>query len=167
MVKKGAQVLGDFDEYDSGGVFKALLADLIEEDPGLSKRMPRILTDPKEFQEIYAEMVTRWVDGRNRRPVAETWTQFTQRVGRGVRQVMDACGAGARVAVFTSAGTLSAVMQKALGLSDAHAVGVSWAVFNSAVSVFRYNRRKCIGLSSFNSVAHLEACRDARLITYR
>jgi broad specificity phosphatase PhoE len=160
-------VVSDFDEYDSSGVFKALAADMIEEDPGLSHRLKRILSDPKDFQRIFEKMVNRWVAGRHRCPVAESWQAFTRRVRRGVADVMDACGAGKQIAVFTSAGALSAVMQMALGLSDERAVGVSWVVYNSAVSVFRYNRRKHLGLSTFNSIAHLESCRQDGLITYR
>ena len=80
---------------------------------------------------------------------------------------MGACGSGKQIAVFTSAGTLSAVMQKALDLSDERAVEVSWTVYNSSVSIFRYNVEKRVGLCCFNSVAHLEIRRDASLITYR
>ena len=161
------EVARDFDEYDSAGVFKAVAGDMIEEDPGLSDRLSRILTDHKEFQKIFEEMVNRWVAGRHRRPVAESWREFTRRVRRGLDGVMGVCGSGKQVAVFTSAGTLSAVMQKALDLSDERAVGVSWTVYNSSVSVFRYSADKRFGLCSFNSVAHLEIHRDAGLITYR
>jgi broad specificity phosphatase PhoE len=161
------EVLRHFDEYDSTGVFKALAADMVEETPGLSARLQGILKDPKEFQILFEEMVTRWVAGRHRRPVAESWQDFTQRVREGVAALMDACGAGKQVAVYSSAGTLSAVMQIALGLSDEQTVRVSWAVYNSAMSVFRYNRQKQLALSTFNSIAHLEACRRQGLITYR
>jgi broad specificity phosphatase PhoE len=148
-------------------VFKSLCADLIEEDPSLSQRLPQILTDHKAFQRIFEEMVGRWVAGRHRRPVSESWQVFTRRVCSGVERVMDTCGQGSQVAVFTSAGALSAVMQKALGLSDERAVEISWAVYNSSVSTFRYNRERRFSLVSFNSVAHLKICRDAELLTYR
>ena len=161
------EVVAEFDEYDSAGVFKTICPDLIEEDPGLADELARILTDPKDFQRIFEEMVHRWVAGRHSRPVGETWQAFTRRVRCGVGRVMDTCGQGQQVAVFSSAGALAAVMQKALGLSDGQTVEVSWAVYNSAVSVFRYNSRGRFSLSSFNSVAHLEIGRDAALLTYR
>ena len=161
------QLATDFDEYDSVEVFQSLCADLVEEDPSLSRRLPRILKDHKAFQRIFEEMVRRWVAGRHRRPVSESWQAFKRRVCGGVERVMDTCGQGSQVAVFTSAGALSAVMQKALGLSDERTVEVSWAVYNSAVSTFRYNRQRRFSLVSFNSVAHLKICRDAELLTYR
>jgi broad specificity phosphatase PhoE len=162
-----AEVAAEFDEYDSEGVFKAVCPDLVEEDPDLAADLARILKDPSDFQRLFEEIVGRWVAGRYTRPVSETWPAFTRRVRHGLNRVMDDCGQGRQIAVFSSAGALSAVMQKALGLSDEQTVAVSWAVYNSAVSVFRYDSRGRFGLSTFNSVAHLEVCRDAALLTYR
>ena len=55
----------------------------------------------------------------------------------------------------------------ALGLSDQRTVDVSWSVYNSSVTVFRFGGANRFSLSSFNSVAHLEICRDPDLLTYR
>ena len=161
------EVLAEFDEYDSTGLFMTVVEDMVEENPALSDDLPRILSDPKDFQRLFEEMVNRWVSGRHRRPMAETWEKFTRRVRSGVERVMETCGSGKRVAVFSSAGALSAVMQKALGLSDRQTVAVSWSVYNSSVSVFHYSAAKRFSLSSFNSVAHLEIRPVPGLLTYR
>jgi len=156
----------EFNEYDSAAVVKSQIPQMIHEDPSLSKMLSRIYTDPVAFQQVFERAVTRWISSRHDVSGTETWQAFTARVRQGVVGVMKTNGPKKRITVYTSGGAISAVMQMALGISDAKTIQLSWQIRNTSVSIFKYNREG-IGLSSFNSVAHLEFQNDAELLTYR
>jgi hypothetical protein len=61
---------------------------------------------------------------------------------------------------------LTALLQKALSLSDLEAIDLAWQVRNASVSTFKFSEDR-FTLASYNSVAHLELQRDPSLITYR
>lgn len=155
-----------FNEYDSAAVLKSQIPLMIIEDPSISKILPRIYSDRKAFQQIFERAVMRWIAGRHDVSGTETWRAFIERIREGVVQLMEENGRKKRVAVYTSGGGISVVMQMALGLSDEKTIQLSWQVRNTAVSIFKYNREG-IGLLSFNSVTHLEFHNDANLLTYR
>ena len=75
-------------------------------------------------------------------------------------------GARKQIAVFTSGGPISVVVQAALDLSDRKTLEVSWQLMNASVTRIKYNRRG-IMLAVFNDVTHLELESDERLLTYR
>jgi broad specificity phosphatase PhoE len=75
-------------------------------------------------------------------------------------------GAGKQIAIFTSGGPISVVVQAALDLTDPKALEVSWQLMNASVTRIKYNRRG-IMLAVFNDVTHLELTGDERLLTYR
>ena len=79
---------------------------------------------------------------------------------------MEENGPKKKIALFTSGGVVSAVMQMALGLSDEDTIRLSWQIRNTSVSILKYSDKR-LGLSSFNSVAHLEIRNEAELLTYR
>lgn len=81
-------------------------------------------------------------------------------------KMMTICDDDKRVAVFTSAGTLSVVMQMALELSDEQTMKLIWKILNTSVSVFEYDKNG-LSLLAFNSAAHLEIQNDPQLLTYR
>lgn len=160
------KVCAEFDEYDSSAIIQFQMAELIREDPSLSKAVERLYRDRKFFQEIFERAVLRWVYGGLEVPGLETWPSFTQRVRTGVTRVVEENGQKKTIAVFTSGGPIAAVMKLALDLSDEKTIQLSWQIQNTAVSVFKYNERQ-FSLSSFNSVAHLDLEKDGSLLTYR
>jgi broad specificity phosphatase PhoE len=160
------KVFAEFDEYDSSAIIQFQMAELIREDPSLSKAVERLYRDRKFFQEIFERAVLRWVYGGLEVPGLETWPSFTQRVRTGVARIVEENGQKKTIAVFTSGGPISAVMKLALDLSDEKTIQLSWQIQNTAVSAFKYNEKQ-FSLSSFNSVAHLELEKDESLLTYR
>jgi len=160
------KVFAEFDEYDSSAIIQFQMAELIQEDPSLSKAVERLYRDRRFFQEIFERAVLRWVYGGLEVPGLETWPSFTQRVRTGVTRIVEENGQKKTIAVFTSGGPISAVMKLALDLSDEKAIQLSWQIQNTAVSIFKYNEKQ-FSLSTFNSVAHLEFEKDRSLLTYR
>jgi broad specificity phosphatase PhoE len=155
-----------FDEYDSGSVFEAQLPGMIEKDPAISEKLPDIFSNRRVFQLLFQEAMYRWVSGDHDILGVTTWCDFKQRVQDGMQGVMQTQGAKKTVAVFTSGGPISVVVQEALGLTDQMAMAQSWQVMNASVTWFKYNA-KGIALAGFNDVAHLELENDKALLTYR
>jgi broad specificity phosphatase PhoE len=160
------RVIPEFNEYDSASIIKSQIADMIREDPSFSEDLPSFYRDMKSFQRIFERAVMRWISGSCDIPGIETWQAFTKRVRAGVKRIMEENGEKKKIAVFTSGGPISAVMQMALGLPDDETIRLSWQIRNTSVSSFKY-RDNQFSLFSFNSVAHLECHKEEALITYR
>lgn len=155
-----------FNEYDFAAILKSQIPLMIDEEPALAETLSRMYTDRQAFQELFERAVTRWISGRYDAGGIETWLNYGARIRRGIQQLVKANGPQKRAAVFTSGGCVAVAMQAALDISDAKTMELSWQVRNTSVSVFKYSSRG-LGLSSFNSVAHLEAQDSAGLLTYR
>ena len=155
-----------FDEYDSGSVFEGQLPAMIEKDPSISEKLPDIFSNKRVFQLLFQEAMNRWVSGDYDAPGVTSWCDFKQRVQNGIHGVMQTQGAKKTVAVFTSGGPISVVVQKALDLTDQMAMAQSWQVMNASVTWFKYNARG-IALAGFNDIGHLELENDKDLLTYR
>ncbi len=155
-----------FDEYDSASVFEAQLPGMMEEKPSISEKLAHIYTDKRTFQLLFEEAMNRWVSGVCDIAGVVTWHGFSERVIRGARQVMQNQGAGKCLAVFTSGGPISVVVQEALGLTDKMAMALSWQIMNASVTRFKYNARG-FALAGFNDITHLELKNDDTLLTYR
>ena len=110
--------------------------------------------------------ILRWISDPDVGSGLETWAGFTQRVRKGINRVIEEAGQGKTVALVTSGGPISALLQIALSLSDQETIHLAWQLRNASVSIFKYNRKR-LTLDSFNSVAHLEKEKDPTLITYR
>lgn len=165
-LKSDLRIADEFSEYDFQSVIKSLVPHMTREDSSISEALPNIYTNRKAFQRVFEQCVLRWISGRYDLPGIETWQAFTQRVRKGVNRVMEENGPKKKIALFTSGGAVSAVMQMALGLSDENTIRLSWQIRNTSVSILKYSDKR-LGLSSFNSVAHLEIRNEAELLTYR
>ncbi len=155
-----------FDEYDSASVFEAQLPGMIEENPSISEKLIDIYKDKRTFQLLFEEAMNRWVSGACGIPGAVTWNGFKDRVLSGVDRIMQIQGAKKTLAVFTSGGPISVVVQGALGLTDKSAMAQSWQIMNASISRFKYNA-KGLALAGFNDITHLELENDDKLLTYR
>lgn len=162
------QVITDesFAEYDSASVFEAQLPAMIAKNPSISDKLADIYTDKRTFQLLFEEAMNRWVSGACDNPGTVTWHGFNERVVKGARQIMKTQGAGKSLAVFTSGGPISVMVQEALGLTGNMAMALSWQIMNASITRFKYNA-KGFALAGFNDITHLELENDGRLLTYR
>jgi len=155
-----------FDEYDSASVFQAQLPGMMDKNPSISKKLADIYTDKRTFQLLFEEAMNRWISGTCDMPGVVTWRGFNDRVIKGVRQIMKAQGAKKRLAIFTSGGPISVVVQEALNLTDKSAMVLSWQIMNASITRFKYNTRG-LAMAGFNDITHLELENDDNLLTYR
>ena len=154
------------DEYDSASVFQAQLPGMMDENPSISKKLADIYTDKRAFQLLFEEAMNRWISGSCDMPGVITWRDFNDRVIKGVGRIMQAQGAKKRLAIFTSGGPISVVVQEALNLTDKSAMALSWQIMNASITRFKYNTRG-LALAGFNDITHLELENNDNLLTYR
>jgi broad specificity phosphatase PhoE len=97
---------------------------------------------------------------------SQTWTQFSQRCQAGLAQVVREADAARDIWIFTSGGTISAMLQPLLGIGDDRIFDLNWALFNTGVTKLLFSGER-ISVSYINSYAHLEQRRRSELLTYR
>lgn len=153
-------------EYDSERIVKALIHDVVANEPALADDIARIYTDRRSFQRIFERVMLRWITINHETTEFETWPQVKGRVSAALKDIMHAHGRGKRILVVASGGTISAAVQYALSIPDQETMLICWQVVNSSVTRFMYNDER-LTLQSFNAFSHLERMDSEDLITYR
>ncbi len=155
-----------WDEVDSKLIWDAQVGMMVKEEPGLLDELNRDRHDKKAFQKVFSRVMDRWVSGDFDAPGLVTWKGYQNRVVQGLNRLVQTGGPSRRIAVFSSGGPISTVVQAALGLSNAKALEILWQVMNASVTRLKYEGRH-MSLSGFNDITHLELKGDRTLITYR
>jgi broad specificity phosphatase PhoE len=117
----------------------------------------------KTFQKLFEAVIGKWVAGEVTANGMESWPEFSLRVERGLSQVVRDTPPTARALIFTSAGAIGAAIGRALHLSAADMLQVTWMSRNASISEFLASGDR-FTLSTFNSHPHLDG--DG-LLTYR
>ncbi len=164
--------LAAFDEYDYRRVIRAYLPRFmaqVGESRGI--RQEDIRRDPRVFDLAFRFMIRAWManDPHDSEPF-ETFQSFCNRVCAGIEAILRTSGPKARIAVFTSGGTISALLRSVLGLSNKRTLAVNWSIYNASVTQLYYGRSSDHHealLMGFNNIAHLELTGDRDLITFR
>ncbi len=159
-----------FNEYDASGMLANFLPILLKENPGLEETVERAMNlqgdstiRRKAFQDILTIVMNRWIAGEIDPESVESWQAFTGRVIRGVEEIVAAYPSGKTVAVFTSGGPISAVVQYALETSDRIALALGWVVKNASINEFQYKGNR-FSMTGFNMTPHFD--KDT-YVTYR
>lgn len=164
--EKEAIVKASFDEYDFKSIIDSQLPGLIENDPSVSDDLQNIFNDNKSFQRVFSKIMERWISGKYDVENVERYLDYKLRVKTGLFQIAEENHARSTIAVFTSAGVASLVMQLALNLSDHEAMELGWQIMNGSVSKFKYSNGR-LSLLIFNQLLHLEYEAIPELLTYR
>ena len=161
----------EWNEYDSQSILSGSLPRAMAAHPEIAALASELAAndrldlanDKRAFQRLFSRVMDLWVEGRLGVEGMESWPEFTARVNRGLDRVMAEQGAGKTVAVVTSGGPISAVMQRALSAPDKIALELGWAIVNSSFTECRYSDGK-FSLASFNLTPHLA---ETAMVTYR
>jgi broad specificity phosphatase PhoE len=154
-----------FNEYDAEAVCKALIPELLEEDPGMEPRVANMFTDNRSFQAVFEAVMLRWVAGEYNTAGLPGWETFKSRMNKAIDGILANDGEGQRIAVFTSGGPIAVAVQRALQLSDPAAMRLTWQLINASITRFKCTSVK-IMLATFNEHAHLERA-GSGMVTYR
>ena len=146
------QISEDWNEYDANGILHHF-APPYELEDGADRN--------RKFQKIFEPAMLAWL-AAGEHPTVETWDVFRLRVLRALRQLQEG-PSNRNVALFTSGGPISVLVQAAIGAAERSFLEVNWRVKNCSISEFTFSRDR-LSLDSFNTLPHLER---AELRTFR
>ncbi len=155
-----------FNEFDADAVIRALLPDLLPSEPMALEIMRNAREHRAEFQRLFALLIERWVSGEHDKPGLETWNAFVERVAGGLERVLQNADSRHNIAVFTSGGTIAALLHLIAGVNVDKAFELNWQIINTSLSRLKFRGSEVV-LASFNSQVHLELLKAPELITYR
>jgi broad specificity phosphatase PhoE len=168
-------VMSEFDEYQAEAVLRECLPQLLRvnaeinelhrayKGSGESGESAQSGARRKTFQKLFEAVISKWVAGEVSADGIEPWNEFCLRVERGLAQVVRDTPPAASAVIFTSAGTIGAATRRALHLSAADTLQLTWMSRNASFSEFLASGER-FTLSTFNTHPHLDG--DG-LLTYR
>jgi broad specificity phosphatase PhoE len=162
-------VLNEFDEYPAEAVLKLGLRQVLEKSQEV-RDFHRAFEQAKQsderkraFQQMFETVIGMWVSSDLVIEGMESWPDFCARVDRGIATIVSSPAPAGDSVIFTSGGPIGVAMRRALHLSHADTLQLTWMSRNASFSEFLSSSRR-FTLSTFNAHPHLE---DERLLTYR
>ena len=155
-----------FNEFDAEGVIRALLPAMLPDEPEALEVMRNAAHNRAEFQRLFALIIGRWLGGEHDTPALQSWLAFVAQVRSGLESILDSAAANDRIAVFTSGGTITALLHLITRMPATQAFELNWQIVNASLNQLRFRGRE-VTLASFNSHAHLQLMKAPELITYR
>ncbi|HET8923049.1 MAG TPA: histidine phosphatase family protein [Candidatus Acidoferrum sp.] len=162
-------ILEEFDEFYGEAVLSQSLPQLLKQDARIRELHDALQNSNTEtekranFQRLFEAVISMWVHEEIAPRNVETWQEFCARVNRGLTTFQGNGAKGEVVAIFTSGGPLSVVVQRSLHLSAQDTLRIAWMARNCSFSKFLFSGDR-LTLGSFNSFPHLD---DDSLLTYR
>ncbi|AZE99640.1 Phosphoglycerate mutase family protein [Pseudomonas orientalis] len=155
-----------FNEFDGEAIIRGLLPDLLGAEPNAMHVLRNGAQNRSEFQRIFALIIERWLAGTYDPPGLESWKGFVERVEAGLQRILEAADNSHRIAVFTSGGTITALLHLITRMPVAQAFELNWQIVNTSLNQLKFRGRE-VALASFNSHAHLQLLKAPQLITFR
>ena len=155
-----------FNEFDAEAVIRALLPAMLPDEPEALDVMRNAAHNRAEFQRLFALIIGRWLGGEHDTPALQSWLAFVEQVQAGLDRILDSAGPSDRIAVFTSGGTITALLHLITRMPAPQAFELNWQIVNTSLNHLKFRGRE-VSLASFNSHAHLQLMKAPELITYR
>ena len=115
---------------------------------------------------MFARLIGRWISGEHDKPGLQSWQAYVEQVEGGLRRILEQAGSKQNIAVFTSGGTITALLHLLTGVPAERAFELNWQIVNTSLSRLTFRGDEAT-LASFNSRVHLELLKTPELITYR
>jgi broad specificity phosphatase PhoE len=155
-----------FNEFDAEAVIRALLPALLPDEPEALEVLRNAAHNRGKFQRLFALLIGRWHHGGYDTPELESWRTFVGRVDAGLQRLLAQAQAGHNIAVFTSGGTITALLHLITRMTAAQAFELNWQIVNTSLNQLKFRGGE-VALASFNSHTHLQLMKTPELITYR
>jgi len=166
--KPAVTLLQEMREHDGPKALKLEYEKLVLNDEIVQKLDEEIKLRPdlrrKNSLKIFEHFIIKWTTGQYPvdHPEVQPWMDFRKTVKQGLDKMLTATERGDTIGVFTSGGTISALVAETLGIHDqAKVAELNFLVRNTSITQFEYSRGK-FNLLSFNELPHL----PKELITY-
>jgi len=160
------QIDAAFNEFRADEVIRAHMDDLLAVEPGAIQVFSNAANHRAEFQRLFKYVIQRWVSGDHEKQGLESWQSYVNRVQAGLSRLLEQARKKDHIAVFTSGGTITALLQLIVGVPPIKAFELNWQIVNTSISRLKF-RDQDVALASFNSHAHLELLKNPELVTYR
>jgi broad specificity phosphatase PhoE len=156
-----------FNEFKADEIIRAYLPELLDYEPDTMSILRNVAEHRHEFQRLFAFVIEHWLNGTAENSEVESWSAFTQRVQQGLHRVLAEAESGKQnIAIFTSGGTITALLHLITDVPPSKAFELNWQIVNTSLTRLHV-RGSEVSLASFNSHAHLELLKAPELITYR
>lgn len=166
LVLPALEIEPAFNEFDADAVIRALLPDLLPEEPEALHVLRNAAQHRAEFQRLFAKLIGRWISGQHDKQGLQSWLSYVEQVQGGLTRLLDQADSKQNIAVFTSGGTITALLHLITGIPPAQAFELNWQIVNTSLSCLKF-RGSQVTLASFNSHVHLQLLKAPELITYR
>ncbi|MBC3953112.1 histidine phosphatase family protein [Pseudomonas folii] len=154
-----------FNEFDAEAVIRALLPTL-EDEPEALHVMRHAAQHRAEFQRLFSMIVSRWLNGSHDNEGLQSWQAFVAQVQAGLHRMLERAESGERIAVFTSGGTITALLHLITQMPAEQAFQLNWHIVNTSFNHLKFRGHE-VALAGFNNYAHLQLTNTPELITYR
>ncbi len=144
----------------------ALLPAMLPDEPEALHILRNAAQNRGEFQRIFARIIERWLDGSHDPEGLESWLGFVERVNSGLQRILEQADNTQRIAVFTSGGTITALLHLITRIPARQAFELNWQIVNTSLNQLKFRGRE-VTLASFNSQTHLQLLKAPELITFR
>ncbi len=155
-----------FNEFQADAVIRAHLPELLEVEPNALHILRNAASHRAEFQRLFTFVVHRWISGEHEKEELESWSSFLERVAGGLERLLEQAEKSDKIVVFTSGGTITALLQRIIGVPAVKAFELNWQIVNTSLSQLKFRGRE-VALASFNSHAHLQLLKNPELVTHR
>lgn len=155
-----------FNELDAESIIRHFLPQLLRVEPQALEVLRNGPRYRKEFQRLFSMVIGYWLDDEEGKPDLQSWPEFLEQVSGGLRRIMQQAEPSQDIAVFTSGGTITALLHLVTGLDARQAFALNWQIVNTSMHQLKF-RPDEVTLASFNGYSHLQLLRDPALITYR
>jgi broad specificity phosphatase PhoE len=155
-----------FNEFDADAVIRALLPALLPDEPEALNVLRNATQNRAEFQRLFALIIGRWLNGNYDTPGLQSWLGFVDQVQSGLHRVLECAGSKDRIAIFTSGGTITALLHLITQMPAQPAFELNWQIVNTSLNQLKFRGRE-VALASFNGHTHLQLLKAPELITYR
>jgi broad specificity phosphatase PhoE len=119
----------------------------------------------REFQEILNGALRGWIAAGAGGAATETWPAFLGRLRDGLAEVAGGLGKGETALVFSSGGSIAALVASLLGLPAEAMITLNHVTINTGITKLAVGRGGTT-VVSFNEHAHLDEA-GGSLVTYR
>lgn len=154
-----------FNEFDAEAVIRTLLPTL-EDEPEALNVMRNAAQHRAEFQRLFSLIVARWLSGSHDSDGLQSWQAFVAQVQAGLHRILDRAEGGEHIAVFTSGGTITALLHLITQMPAEQAFQLNWHIVNTSFNQLKFRGHE-VALTGFNNHAHLQLMNMPELITYR
>src|SRR5690606_20015859 len=129
-------------EFLADDVIRAHLPELLDVEPDAMRIFSNAASHRAEFQRLFSYVIRRWISGEHEKDGLESWQSFVDRVQGGLERLLANAGNTDRIAVFTSGGTITALLQLIIGVPAINAFELNWQIVNTSMSRLKFRGKE-------------------------